>query len=189
MGELDTALNFCQRGLGVFREIGDRLGEVQTQVNIGDILAAKGDLKGALETYVAAQDLAKGTPFLDQIGKKIDTIKIQQDFLQMLGSLSLPMSDEQLNNSFKRFASGFAHFVDISEKENLENIKKFLSPRLVPDETVRLLFVVFYESAMYRKTRDESHKKNLEEARLKLDPDIRDLLDELVKEFDKSNNQ
>ncbi len=74
-GELDKALEYYEKALKKFKDIGNRIETARTLMNIGDVFVLKGDKERALDCYSEAKDLAKGSSVFEDVSKRINNIR------------------------------------------------------------------------------------------------------------------
>jgi tetratricopeptide (TPR) repeat protein len=78
-GELDNALEYYENALKKFKDIGNRIENARTLMNLGDIFVQKGDKERALNYYLEAQDLAKGSSVFEDVRKRLNRLKEEQN--------------------------------------------------------------------------------------------------------------
>jgi len=78
-GEHEKALGYYEKALRIFKDIGMRIETAQTLMNIGDVFTQKGDKKQALDCYSEAKDLAKGSPVFEDVSKRLNKLKEEQN--------------------------------------------------------------------------------------------------------------
>ncbi|NOR78457.1 MAG: tetratricopeptide repeat protein [Methanophagales archaeon] len=78
-GELDNALEYYDNALKVFKEMGIRIETARTLMNIGDVFVQKGDKERAFDYYREAQGLATGTPVFEDVSKRLNKLKDEQN--------------------------------------------------------------------------------------------------------------
>ena len=85
LGEKDTALDFYQQALSLFRAVGDRGGEATTLNNIGGVWSALGEKDKALDFYNQALPLRRAVgdrggeaTTLNNIGERVGMIRVRK---------------------------------------------------------------------------------------------------------------
>ncbi|KAF5430639.1 Tetratricopeptide (TPR) repeat [Candidatus Methanophagaceae archaeon] len=78
-GELDKALEYYGMALKKFKDIGSRIETARTLTNIGDVFVLKGEKERALDCYSEAKDLAKGSSVFEEISKRLNKLKEEQN--------------------------------------------------------------------------------------------------------------
>jgi len=78
-GEHEKALEYFEKALKKFKDIGNRIGTARTLMNIGDVFIQKGDKERALDYYSEAKDLAKGSSVFEDVRKRLNKLKEEQN--------------------------------------------------------------------------------------------------------------
>jgi tetratricopeptide (TPR) repeat protein len=78
-GELGKALEYYDKALKMFKEMGIRIETARTLMNIGNVFTQKGNKKQALDYYREAQGLATGTPVFEDVRKRLNRLKEEQN--------------------------------------------------------------------------------------------------------------
>ncbi|NAT10912.1 hypothetical protein C4E22_05120 [ANME-1 cluster archaeon AG-394-G06] len=78
-GELEKALEYYEKALGISKGMGTRIKTARTLMNIGDVFTQKGDKERALDYYSEAKDLAKGSSVFEDVRKRLNRLKEEQN--------------------------------------------------------------------------------------------------------------
>nr|QNO54632.1 photosystem I assembly protein Ycf3 [Methanosarcinales archaeon ANME-1 ERB7] len=78
-GELGKALEYYDKALKMFKEMGIRIETARTLMNIGNVFTQKGDKERAFDYYQKAERLAVGTPVFEDVRKRLNRLKEEQN--------------------------------------------------------------------------------------------------------------
>ncbi|MEA2052568.1 MAG: tetratricopeptide repeat protein [Euryarchaeota archaeon] len=78
-GELDKALEYYGKALKKFKDIGNRIETARTLMNLGDVFTLKSDKERALDCFSEAKDLAKGSSVFEDVRKRLNKLKEEQN--------------------------------------------------------------------------------------------------------------
>ena len=78
-GELEKALEYYDKALGISKGMGTRIETARTLMNIGDVFTQKGDKNQAMDYYQKAESLAVGTSVFEDIRKRLNRLKEEQN--------------------------------------------------------------------------------------------------------------
>ncbi|MCD6456256.1 MAG: tetratricopeptide repeat protein [Methanophagales archaeon] len=79
LGELEKALEYYEKALKIFKEMGSRIETAQTLMNIGAVFLMKGDKERAVDYYLEAESLAVGSSVFEKGNKMVKLLKEKQN--------------------------------------------------------------------------------------------------------------
>ncbi|MCG2727090.1 MAG: tetratricopeptide repeat protein, partial [Candidatus Methanoperedenaceae archaeon] len=73
------ALEYFKNALRIFKEMRSRIETARIFLNLGDIFALKGEKKPALDYYLEAQSLAKGSSISESISERLKILRDKEN--------------------------------------------------------------------------------------------------------------
>ncbi len=77
LGELERAMEYFEKALRIFNEMGSRIETARTLMNIGDVFILKEDKERALNYYLKARSFAIGSSVFESVSKRLKILKAE----------------------------------------------------------------------------------------------------------------
>lgn len=157
--------------------------------NIGLILKAKGDLDNVLKYLQDALEIFNiAAPSL--ITKTLNNIATlyfekgnnEKGFEYLAKAISSSTSSEQFNASFSILLRIIRNMIVHNDWEKLQSINCMYNSGIIKERSFVNFLKIFYEYRLYKITSEEQHKTKFENLKEKLEPDLLQLIHEILEE-------